>query len=204
MPKKPPLTPPAAALPDGEPHRYVARVKTMLCKRWSDSKMETLYEIFDLTAFLWSLDRTDEALAIAMWVARAIPEPPTLRGGGVNYNVWCPATYSHALLVHAGPGAHSELATASRNALLVDPGVARSNSDYLAGNVASAREELTAPLDSDTLKWKCEGLARSLGSMLLISELAAAGDVAFAPHGQAASELVAALRLRLGEKLRTA
>ena len=82
---------PHEALPEGETNRYLAKFKSSLCKRWALTRMETLYEIFDLVAFLWALERNDEALAIAASVAASVPAPPRL-GDGFNYNIWCPAT----------------------------------------------------------------------------------------------------------------
>ena len=67
--KRAPEAPPDEASPEGEPNRYLAKFKASLCKRWSSTRMETLYEIFDLAAFLWALERNDEALAIAGSVA---------------------------------------------------------------------------------------------------------------------------------------
>lgn len=92
MAKQQPPAPPQEALPDGEPNRYLAKVKASLCRRWSVSRMETLYEIADLAVYLWALERPGEAVAVAAAVATAVPAPPPLPKGGVNYNVWCPAT----------------------------------------------------------------------------------------------------------------
>jgi hypothetical protein len=129
MPKKSvPETPPTEALPDGEANRYVAKFKAAHCKRWSSPRMETLYEIFDLAAFLWALERPDEAHAVVASVAAAVTATPPLSRGGSNYNIWCPATFSHAL-VHLS-WAKSDQAAASRAAPLADCGIARHNPDY--------------------------------------------------------------------------
>jgi hypothetical protein len=196
--------PPREALPDGESNRYLAKVKASLCKRWSASRRETLYEIADLAAFLWALERSDEALAVASWVAVAVPAPPPLPKGGVNYNVWCPATYSHALVARLGAHTLPGQVRASRAALLGDGGVARDNPAYLAGRVGDARQLAAAPPDPKATKWECQGLARAVGAMALYSELAAAGDPLFAPHAAEAAALLPPLLSRLGTRLRSA
>src|SRR5688500_14266081 len=89
--------PPKEALPEGEPNRFVAKFKASLCRRWSTSRTETLYEIAELAEYLWAMERPNEALEIVVAVATAVPAPPPLPRGGVNYNIWCPATVSHAL-----------------------------------------------------------------------------------------------------------
>lgn len=168
------LDPPDVALPEGESNRYVAKFKATLCKRWSSTRMETLYEIFDLAAFLWALERNDEALAIAGSVVAAVPTRPTL-GDGFNYNIWCPATYSHALLLHLATDDWKARAEASRAELLRDPGISRHNPDFIANKVVEAGQSAAAPAAEKTIKWESQELARFLGSLVLYSELAKAG-----------------------------
>ena len=196
--KNVPPAPPNEALPEGEPNRYLAKFKSSLVKRWSSTRMETLYEIFDLVAFLWALERNDEALAIAASVAASVPAPPRL-GDGFNYNIWCPATCSHALLMHLATGTWRARAEASRAELLRDAGIARSNPGFIAETIAEARRLAAAPAGQRTVKWECQDLTRSLGSLLLYSELAKAGDSLFKGH----SEEVAALIPPLLSRLRT-
>jgi hypothetical protein len=150
-------TPPNEALPDGEAHRYLAKFKASLCKHWSSTRMETLYETFDLAAFLWALERESEALAIAGWAAAAVPALPPLPGGGRNYNLWCPATFSHALVVRLAPRSWAERAAASRTALLADAGIARNNPGYLADRVADARMEGAVTAGQKSLKMGMPG-----------------------------------------------
>lgn len=202
--KKPSPEPPKEALPDGEPNRYLAKFKASLCKRWSVTRRETLYEIFDLAAFLWALDRPDEALAVAGSVAAEVPTPPPLPRGGVNYNIWCPATYSHALVARLGARTVPDRATASRTAILSDTGIARDNPSYLADCVTSAREVAAAVPNPKAMKWECLALTRALGDMVLYAELASAGDQLFARHSAAAGTLLARLVPKLQAKLLTA
>src|SRR5262249_40018527 len=159
------------------------------CKRWSSTRMETLYEIFDLAAFLWALEREDEALAVAASVVTAIPAPPPLPSGGFNYHDWCPATFSHALLVHLAPRTWRDRATASGAAILANTGVARDNSRYIADGIADARSAAVAPAGQDSIKWECQRLARRLGTVVLYSELAKAGDPVFERHSKEAAGL---------------
>lgn len=195
--------PPKEALPDGEPNRFVAKFKAPLCKRWSMTRMATLFEIFDLAAFLWALERNDEALAVAVSVADAIPAPPPLPTGGVNHNLWCPATHAHALIVHLAPIAGKARAKASREAILGDCGVSRHNPSYIEEGVAEAGR-LASGASEKTQKWECLELAGSLGTMLLYAELANAGDAYFVKHakdaGKHLSPLLAKLRARLESK----
>jgi hypothetical protein len=165
--------------------------------------METLYEIADLAIYLWALERPREALLVAAAVAAAVPAPPPLPKGGVNYNVWCPATYSHALVAHLGASAMPELVQSSRAAIIADAGIARDNPGYLASKVTEARQRAAAPPDPKEMKWECLGLARAIGGMNLYAELAAADDPVFAPHGVDATSLVPQLRTKLGAKLRS-
>lgn len=213
MARQQPAAPPPEALPDSESNRYLVRVKTSLCKRWSVSRTETLYEIADLAIYLWALGRVREAVAVAASVAVAVPAPPPLprRGGNdnpapslrgqVNYNLWCPATFSHALVTHLGAEALPEQVEASRAALLADAGIARNNPGYLVCKVAEARQRLEAASDPKAMKWECVGLARSVGALVLYAELAAAGDPVFAPHAADAATLVPQLLAKLGSRL---
>lgn len=204
MAKQPPPAPPQEALPDNEANRYVAKVKTSLCKRWSITKSETLYEIADLAAYLWALERPREAFAVAAAVATTVLAPPPLPRNRVNYNLWCPATFAHALVAHLSDRFLPAQAKVSRAALLADPGIARDNPDYLDECVNEARQLAAAAPDPKEMKWECRGLARGVNRMLLYSELAAAGDALFAPHAADASALFPQLLAKLGAKLRTA
>jgi hypothetical protein len=196
--------PPKDALPKGESNRYLAKFKSSLCKRWSSTRMETLYEIFDLAAFLWALERDDEALAVAGSVAADIPAPPPLPGGGCNYDVWCPATLSHALVVHLAPRTWRDRAEASRAALQGDCGIARDNSAYIADGLAEARQDAAAPAGQKSTKWECQALARHLGTLVLYSELAKAGDRVFKRHAKEAAVLIPRILSKLGTTLQAA
>jgi hypothetical protein len=165
--------------------------------------METLYEIADLAIYLLALERPREAVAIAAAVTAAVPAPPPLPKGGVNYNVWCPATYSHALVAHLGASTMPELVQTSRSALLADAGIARNNPGFLVSKVTEARLRAAAPPDPKAMKWECLGLARCIGGMILYAELAAADDPVFAPHCAVATSLVPQLLTKLGAKLQS-
>jgi hypothetical protein len=193
------VAPPDEALPDGESNRFLAKFKSSLSKRWSLTRMETLYEIADLAVFLWALDRKEDALAVAASVAAGIPAPPPFSRGGFNYNVWCPATFSHALVVHL----RGVRAASSRASILQDTGIA-DNPASIAGTVAEAGRVAAAPVGQDTMKWECEHLARALGSMVLYSELAAAGVALFRRHSKTSGGLIPQLLSKLGARLRAA
>jgi hypothetical protein len=192
--------PPVEARPEGEPNRWLAKLKSSLCARWSYTRSGTLYEIFDLAAFLWALDRNDEALAVAGSVAASVPAPTPYRDG-FNYSIWCPATFSHALVVRLVTGAWKARADASRAALLGDAGVARNNPEFIADDVAEARQLVAAPTDPRPTAWECHRLAGSLGSLVLYAELAAAGDSVFERHSDEMAllipQLLSNLRIRL-------
>ena len=198
-----PEAPPDVALPEGESNRYVAKFKATLCKRWSSTRMETLYEIFDLAAFLWALERNDEALAIAASVVAAVPTPPPL-GGGFNFNIWCPATYSHALMIHLTSGTGDARAEASRAELFRNPGIARHNTGFIASNVVEASQLAASPAGEKTMKWESQELARSIGSLVLYSELAKAGDSVFEVHASEAARIIPQLLLKLRTLLQNA
>ena len=163
--------------------------------------MDTLYEIFDLAAFLWALERNEEALGVAVSVAAALPAPPPLPGGGFNYNVWCPATFSHALLIHLAPGTWRDRAEASRAAILADTGIARDNPGYIAVCVAEAGSAAAALDGEGSTKWECQRFARHLGSLVLYSELAKAGDPVFKGHSKEAASLIPRILTKLQTRL---
>lgn len=200
--KNAPVAIPKEALPDGESNSYVAKFKSSLSKRWTLTRMETLYEISDLAMFLWALERSEEAIAVASSIASAIPGPPALPRGGFNYNLWCPATFSHGLVVHLSTDRRQS--NASRAAIMLDPGIARTNPASIADDVQEARDLAAAPGGQDTIKWECQHFARALGSMVLYCELAKAGDEVFKPHLNEAADIIPQLLARLATRLRSA
>ena len=202
MAKQPPPAPPPEALPDGEPNAYLAKFKASLVKHWSVTKSGVLYEMAELVAMLWALERPREAAAVAAAVAAGVPEPPPLPGDRVNYSLWCPATYSHALLVRIGGSTHPAAVAASRAALLEDTGITRDNPEYLVSRVAEAGETVAAPTEPRAMKMECQRLARAVGHMTLYAELAAGGDPVFADVGPEADRLVPQLLSKLAARLR--
>ena len=199
--KKAPVAPPIEAMPDGETNLYLAKFKSSLSKRWSLTRMGTLYEISDLIQFLWALGRTNDAIAVADSVADSIPCPPPLPGGGFNYNIWCPATFSHAMVAHLS-GSHAR-AAASRTAIFDNTGISRDNPDYIAANIEGARQLVNAPAGQDTIKWECQGLAGTLATLVLYFELAKAGDILFKPHSEKCDSLIPGLLSKLNARLRS-
>lgn len=205
MAKKNPSAPPPEALPDGELNRYLARTKSSLCKRWTFSGMQTLYDISNLSLCLWALERSDEALAIAISVAVAVPKPPPMPSGGFNYNIWCPATQSHALIAHIGNQTFPEQARASRAAILANPGYCRDNPSFLEKQLLPARERLATqsapkPIKQEIYNCGCV----FLGTVVLFTELATAGDPMFAKVGEDAATMIYPLLAKLKIKLQNA
>lgn len=202
MAKQSPPVPPPEAQPDGESNPFLAKFKTSLVKHWSVSKSAVLYEMAELVAFLWALERPREAAAVAAAVAAGVPEPPPLPRDRVNYTLWCPATYSHAILVRLGGTTQPEGVKASRTALLADAGIARDNPAYLDQRIAEAREKVAAPSDPRAMKFECQVLARAVGQMTLYAELGAAGDALFTDIGPEADALIPQLLPKLATRLR--
>jgi hypothetical protein len=202
MAKQLPPAPPTEALPGGESNPYLAKFKASLVIRWSVSKSAVLYEMAELVAFLWALERPREAAAVAAAVTAAVPVPPPLPRDRVNYSLWCPATYSHALLVRLGAATHSAGVAASRAALLADAGIARDNPAFLARQVADARETVAAPSEPRAMKLECQRIARDVGQMTLYAELGAAGDPLFTDIGPEANGLLTQLLPKLAARLR--
>lgn len=202
--KRAPETPPNEALPHGERNPFLVRFKSSLSKRWSLTRMETLYEISDLAIFLWALERQQDALGVAASVATGIPLPPSLPGGKFNYNLWCPATHSHALVVHLGPPGWRDRVEASRAALLADPGIARNNPRYLSDRIAEARHSVDTPLHHKAAKTDYQTFARHMGALVLYNELAKAGDPMFEEFSTEVVALVPQIYLKLGTLLRLA
>jgi hypothetical protein len=197
MTKSKVITPPPAEVTGAEPNDFLARFKASLAKRWSYTRMEPLFEIAQLVAFLHVLDRDREALAVASTVATAVPGLPPWPGGGMNYNVWSPATRCHAFIVRANPPALADQVAASRKALLEDPGILRTSTDYIADLMPRALREADAPPETKPTKGQRQNVAMHLGTAVLVSVLAHAGDAAFAPHAQAADEAITRLRSKL-------
>ena len=175
-------TPPIEATATGEANAFLAGFKSSLSKRWSVTGMATLYEIADLVGFLYSLDRKQEALAVAGSVAAAVPVPPPLPSGGHNYNIWCPATLSHAFIVHMTSPQLSSRAAASRAELLKNPGIARDNSAYIESRIGDAESTAGAVPPKKPTKAQRQETARHLATAVLYSVLANAGDSAFVVH----------------------
>jgi hypothetical protein len=195
--KRVPDTPPNEALPHGEPNPFLSRFKASLSRRWSLTRMETLYEISDLAMFLWALERRQEAFEVAASVAIGIPAAPALPEGGFNYNLWCPATLSHALVIHLASRDQFEQIEASRAALLTDPGIARNNPSYLRDRIEQARHWADTPIVYKAAKFTCQTLSRHLGSLVLYSELAKAGDPMFDEFSITAAALIPRIHLKL-------
>jgi hypothetical protein len=148
-------------------------------------------------AFLHVLDRDREAIAVATTVATAVPGLPPWPGGGMNYNVWSPATRCHAFIVHANPPELAGQDDASRTALLDDPGNLRTSTDYIADLMPRALREADATPETRPTKGQRQQVAMHLGTAILVAVLAQAGDAAFAPHGGSADEAITRLRSRL-------
>jgi hypothetical protein len=190
-------TPPTAATASGETNPFLAAFKSSLAKRWSLTGMAVLYEIADLVAFLYALGRDREAAAVANAVASGIEAPPPLPAGGRNYNIWCPATLSHAFLVHINAPSLSSRVVASREALLEDPGIARTNSEFIAARVSDASMDAAEEPIKKPTKAQRQQTARHLSAMVLYSVLANAGDAAFTIHRETAGRLVVSLQQKL-------
>jgi hypothetical protein len=162
-------------MPAAEPNRYLAKVKTSLVKRWSHTRMEELYEELDLATYLWALEREPEALDVLRSVSAAVPTPPQLRGGGIDYNVWSPVAAINAMQARlqrlAGNGSDAAVPIAR---LLADVCLAP-NQQFIAGQVAEADDELARAHAKASTKWACLTLSRTIGSLVLLGELAAAG-----------------------------
>jgi hypothetical protein len=191
-------TPPPELGAASEANSFLAKFKTSLAKKWSVKGMATLYEIADLVAFLHALSRNEEAMAVADSVVTAVPAPPPLPSGGYNYNIWCPATLSHAFIAHLAPPHLSSRAAASRAALLNDPGIARDNEVYIARRIADAASDAANEVPVKPTKAQRQETARHLSTAVLYSVLGNAGDDAFAIHRELADGLVTSLRERLG------
>ncbi|MEU1983585.1 hypothetical protein [Nocardia sp. NPDC019395] len=165
---------PAAAKPDDEDNRYLLKFKSSLVKRWSHTRMAELYEIVDLSVYLWAVDRSDEALAVLRSVTSVITEPPRTRDGVVDYNVWCPVAAANALegrLLRGRGDAAVEVPVAR---ITGDPGLA-DNPDFIREQVAVAAEKMAAAAAEGSVKRACHRLSRTLIGLLLLAELAAAG-----------------------------
>lgn len=121
----------------------------------------------------------------------------------MNYSLWCPATYSHALLVRLGGATQPAGVATSRAALLADAGIAWDNPAFLARQVAEARETLAAPSEPRAMKLECQRLARDVGQMTLYAELGVAGDPLFTDLGPEADALLAQLLPKLAARLRS-
>ncbi|MEU4314220.1 hypothetical protein [Nocardia sp. NPDC024068] len=168
------ILPPPAADPGDEQHRYLRKFKSSLVKRWSHTRMSELYEIVDLSVYLWALDRSEEALAVLRSVTTVITEPPRTRDGTVDYHLWCPVAAANALeawLLRGRGDAAVRVATAR---IVADPGLA-DNPDFLREQVTAAPEKMAAAAHEPSVRRACHRLSRTLIGLLLLTELAAAG-----------------------------
>ncbi|WP_328387497.1 hypothetical protein [Nocardia sp. NBC_00416] len=175
MPRTAPrILPPAAASPDGEANRYLLKFKSSLVERWSHTRMTELYEIVDLSVYLWAVDRSEEALAVLRSVTTVITEPPRTRDGTVDYNIWCPVAAANALEARLLRGRGDAAVQFPAARIVGDPGLA-DNPDFIREQVAVAPEKMAAAAAEVSVKRACHRLSRTLISLLLLAELAAAG-----------------------------
>lgn len=166
------VAPPRAALPANEENRYLAKVKTSLARRWSHTRMKELFEQADLARYLWALDREVEALDVLRSVTSVI-HPPS--GALPNYNVWSPVVTMNAIearICRLGGDEAGAVAPVSR--LMADPGLAP-NRDFITGRVVEAPAVFADANAETSVKWACHRLSRTLGALILLGELGAAG-----------------------------
>jgi hypothetical protein len=199
------VPPPRAALPDAEPNPYLAKLKASLVKRWSQTRMESLYDQLDLTIFLWAVEREEEALEILRSLTTAIPAPPPLPGGRVNYNVWCPVATANALEARiCRIAGDTEAAAAPTARIVADPGVA-ANPTYISGKVTKANGEFGVAAAKKSVKSACHRLSHTLVSLFLLGELAVAGHEFAAWYDpEEVERLIATGRMALAERLAAA
>lgn len=193
-------SPPSIITAGDEANRYVGALKASLARRWSLKAMSVLYEINDLVSFLYALDRNEEAYALASIVATGVSSPPPLPGGGYNYNVWCPAAHAHAFVAHIRSSQSGDLPRSSRDAIVQDPGIDRSNPTYIADRIADAAEDAENPITPKPTNADRQQTARHLATAVLYSVLAGAGDAAFVAHAHA-DQLIPPLCSKLGRLL---
>jgi len=168
------VLPPIAARPDGEENRYLLKFKSSLVERWSLTRMTELYEIVDLSAYLWAVDRSEEALAVLRSVTTAITEPPRTRDGTIDYNVWCPVAAANALEARLLRDRGDAAAQPAADRLVGDPGLA-DNPDFIRERVTDAPGKMATAAAETSAKRACRRLSRTLLDLLLLAELAAAG-----------------------------
>jgi hypothetical protein len=115
----------------------------------------------------------------------------------VNYNLWCPATFSHGLVAHLG----GEGAKASNDALVADPGVARDNPAYVAKGIVDAPGEIAKASADPSLKWATHQLAGILGRLAVYDALAQASDPLVEGHLAAIRAGLDLARIQLRSRL---
>ncbi len=198
------VLPPAAANPGDEENRYLLKFKSSLIKRWSHTRMAELYEIVDLSVYLWAVDRSDEALDILRSLTTAITEPPRTRDGTVDYNLWCPvvAADAHEAWLLRGRGDAAAQGPSAR--VVGDPGLA-DNPEFICEQVVDAPAKMTAAAAEKSVKRACHRLSRTLIGLLLLAELATAGHP-YAGYYDAAevTKLIESGRERLRTRLMAA
>ena len=162
--------------------------------------MRSLYDICYLATYLWALDRKAEAMEIVSDIAKNVPEPPPYNGG-FNYNIWCPAALSHALLVHLQKPA-TKLSKFSLETILRDVGISRTNKDYPQSKLDTANKLVNDPPILKPRKLDHERFASSLSFMLVFSILGNGGVTFFEPYAKQAEENIPPLLDKLGAMLK--
>jgi hypothetical protein len=199
------VTPPPAAMPDGETNSYLAQFKVARVREWSHTRMNALYEQADLARYLWALDREPEALEILRSCTSVITAPPLSRNGERNFNVWCPVADLHALEARISRLAGDLAAAAEPTERIVAAHGIADNPAYIANRVAEAPVKIRDAFAERSVKWACHKLSRTVGGLIILRELALAGHP-FSRHFSAdtAEELIVTGRERLADRLSAA
>ncbi|NUP28103.1 MAG: hypothetical protein HOQ44_15690 [Nocardia sp.] len=164
--------PPPAASPGGEANRYLRKFKSSLVQRWSHTRGTELYEIVDLSVYLWAVDRCDEALAVLRSVTAVVTEPPRTRDGIADYDIWCPVVAADALEARLLSSRGDAAALVASARVTGDPGLA-DNPEFIRDKVTVAPEKMAAAAAETSVQRACRRLSRTLTGLVLLAELAA-------------------------------
>lgn len=152
-----------------EYNRSLIRVKATLAKKWSLTKMETLFETADLAWFLVAVGRAEEARELVDHVADRV----SFTG---DHDIWSPASSAISLAARLARLKNDEARRAGLVARLVEhPAVAPMPREAFLRWVAGADKDIRSAEVDPSQKWACQGFARGCARATYFRETVAEG-----------------------------
>jgi hypothetical protein len=155
-----------SALVAEEHNKFLARAKAALAKKWSLTRMESLFDTTHVGWFLVALGRDGEARELMEHVADRVE----FSG---DYNVWSPVASAIALAARVARKSGDEASRARHVARLVQhPATAIMAGEALKKWIAEAQKDVRSAEVDPSQKWACQGFARGCARAAYFCEMA--------------------------------